>query len=69
MTDRERAVQKVTWAEANGRGVRLTTEEEQALAVRPKRRSQARWTPSWISSVGHILEQVPKREERTRARQ
>ena len=68
MTDRERAVQKVTWAEANGRGVRLTAEEEQALAVAAQEaESNALDAILDIPSVAHILDRVPKREERTRA--
>ena len=68
MTDRERAVQKVTWAEANGRGVRLTAEEEQALAVAAQEaESNALDAILDIPSVAHILGRVPKREERTRA--
>ena len=68
MTEEQRAVEKVRWAEAHGKGVRLTAEEEQSLAVAAqKAESKALDAIMDIPIASQILGRIPKREERTRA--
>jgi RNA polymerase nonessential primary-like sigma factor len=68
MEARDTAVKKVRWAESTGKGVRLTAEEEQALAQAAQEAEAVALDAIMdIDVATHILGRIPKREERTRA--